>query len=75
LTGSSTLRLLPCALELLASSRHPPVTFIDAQQPDTIRHQFAGRAPDGSLFAVIVKQDRATRRKQLLSLFPLGAGK
>ncbi len=65
------LRYLPCALEVLQKSRQDPITFVDSQDPDTIRHQFSGVAGDGSRFAVIVKQERASGRKHLLSLFPI----
>jgi hypothetical protein len=65
------LRYLPCALELLQESRQEPTTFVDAGEPETIRHQFTGTAGDGSPFAVIIKQERSSGKKYLLSLFPL----
>lgn len=64
------LKYLPCALELLRSSRCDPLSFIDEYQPGIIKHEFKGRSPDGMNFSVIVQEDRKTNKKQLLTLYP-----
>lgn len=64
------LRYFPCALELLRNTRHDPITFIDPTQPNMLVHRFLGIAGNGSRFWVLVKENRKTNRKQLLSLFP-----
>lgn len=67
------LRFFPCALELLQKSRNNPITFIDVQRPDVIKHMFQGKTADGYCFAVVIQQERKTGKKQLLTLYPLHA--
>ena len=64
------LKLLPCALEVLRHSRHEPLTIDDINESHILRHRFAGRTKNGSLFYVQVKQNKRTGTKQFLSLFP-----
>ena len=64
------LKYFPCALELLHVSKHPPVTFVNADLPGVIHHRFIGITRDHTRFAVIVRQDRSSGKKYLLSLFP-----
>lgn len=64
------LKYLSCALELLQKSRIDPITFMDENHPGVIKHEFRGNAPDGTIFSVIVQEDRKTNRKQLLTLYP-----
>ncbi len=66
------LRFFPCAIELLRNSRQAPKTFFEAYDKDSIRHQFIGVTNDGTTFSVVVKQDRSSGKKQLLSVFPMG---
>lgn len=65
------LKYLPCVLELLRISTCQPETFIKPQS-NAIYHQFEGKTEDDILFSVIVKQDRASGKKYLLSIFPHG---
>lgn len=67
------LRYLPCALELMKESRNAPKTFVKITEPGIIHDQFIGIAGDGSAFSVVIKQERATGKKYLLSIFPLDA--
>ena len=64
------LRYFVCALELLNMSKIPPKTFVNAEVPGVIYHEFIGLARDKTRFSVIVKQDRSSGNKYLLSLFP-----
>lgn len=64
------LKYFPCALEVLRQSRQDPGTFVDKYQPNVIKHEFQGKAPDGMTFSIIVQQDRKKGEKQLLSIYP-----
>lgn len=64
------LKYFPCALELMRKARNDPVTYIDPTQPNGILHRFLGKTSDGRLFWVLVREDRRTDKKQLLTIFP-----
>ena len=64
------LRYLPCTLELLRETRNNPLTFIDSNQPETMKHQFLGKSPDCKKFVVVISEHRSSGRKQLLSMYP-----
>lgn len=64
------LRYFPCALELLRSTRHDPITFMDPTQPNKFVHRFLGEASGNQKFWALIKEDRKSNKKQLLSLFP-----
>ncbi|NOS67637.1 MAG: hypothetical protein HOO67_04715 [Candidatus Peribacteraceae bacterium] len=65
------LKYFPCAIELLRLCRQAPQTFIKTAELHIIRHQFIGLASDGSKFAVVIKEERPSGKKNLLSLFPI----
>ncbi|MFH1354212.1 MAG: hypothetical protein ABIH36_02895 [bacterium] len=45
---------------------------MDPTQPNQFVHRFLGAAPEGKQFWVLVKEDRRSNKKQLLSMFPYG---
>lgn len=64
------LKYLPCAIELIQRSRNEPISKQNVDRPREILHRFAGRARDGRLFFVQIKEDKWTDRKELMSVFP-----
>ena len=64
------LKYLPCAIELIRTSMQSPTTFVNRDEPNAIHHQFKGVTSEKLRFFVIVKQDRASGKKHLLSIFP-----
>lgn len=64
------LKYFPCALELIQRSRFEPTSKQNPNHSSEILHRFAGIAPNGLRFFVQIKEDKQTRQKWLMSVFP-----
>ena len=64
------LKYLPCAIELIRKSRQMPEVYLKRDRPREIFYRFSGQAPNGPEFAVQIKENLRTRRKELMSVFP-----
>lgn len=64
------LKYFPCALELLRSSTIAPITSFKTQTPGFLYHEFTGNCGEFR-FTVVIKQDRSSGKKYLLSIFPI----
>lgn len=65
------MRLLNCAVEHLGRTTIAPETIVETKLPRVLLHRFYGKTKDGRLFAVQVKEDKRTRRKDFMSVFPI----
>ncbi len=61
------LRLLPCALELIAHSRFTPQVI---RKYNETLYRFSGQTPGGIHFYVQVKEDMKRDQKFFMSVFP-----
>lgn len=65
------LKLLPCAIELIKSSRCRPVSKDSLERPSEVLHRFAGKTSAGTIFFVQIKENRYSAKKWLISIFPV----
>lgn len=64
------LKYYACGIELLRSTRQQPITKKNPNKSNESMHRFAGLAPNGDLFYIQVKENRRTKRKDFMSVFP-----
>ncbi len=65
------LAYYPCAIELIQKSRHQPISKVNPNKKGEILHRFAGSTPDNEIFFVQIKEDRGSKEKWVISVFPL----
>lgn len=63
-------KLFPCAIELIQHTRFDPATKESLEQENTLLHRFLGKTKDGQSFFVQIKENKRTREKWLISIFP-----
>ena len=66
------LRFYAVGIELLRNTRQEPVTKANLNKPNEKLHRFAGVTPNGDLFYIQIKENKKTKRKDLMSIFPAG---
>lgn len=64
------LKYFVCALELIQNSKLPPVFKENPHKSSEILYRFTGLDKNGEVFHVQIKEDRYTREKFLISIFP-----
>ena len=64
------LKFYLCAIDLLRNSKFPPESFQNPDNANEILHRFRGISADGYEFAVQVKDNKKTNRKDFMSVFP-----
>lgn len=64
------LKYYGAGVELLRTTRQSPVTKKNPNMANELLHRFAGITPQGDLFYIQVKENRRTKRKDLMSVFP-----
>ncbi len=64
------LRFYAAAMEVIRYSRFTPRSKENPNKPNEILHRFAGVTKDNELFYVQIKEDKRSRRKYLISIFP-----
>lgn len=64
------LRYLPAALEVIQKSRHHPLTVPSTTSRKLLLHRFLGTTKAGDRFYVQIRENRRTKRKELMSIFP-----
>jgi len=65
------LALFPCAIELLEKTKCAPTTKKNPNKKGELLHRFAGSTPDNEIFFVQIKEDKKTKQKYFISVFPL----
>lgn len=68
------LRFYVCAIDLLRNAKNEPEVVI-GEEPGTLKYRFIGKANNGELFCVQIKQDKKTGRKDFISVFPVKSSK
>lgn len=71
--GDKTRRLkyFPCAIELIENSSYEPTTKENPNRKDELLHRFMGSTPNDEVFYVQIKEERKSKQKWLISIFPL----
>jgi len=64
------LRLYHAAIELIRNSRHAPESMQNPNNEDELLHRFYGLTLDNINFAVQIKENKKTHRKDFISCFP-----
>src|SRR3989344_1754170 len=64
------LKFYRCALDLIRNSSHDPETRENFQKKDELLHRFFGITKTGEGFIVQIKENKRTKRKDLISMYP-----
>ena len=64
------LKFYACAIDLIKSSSYDPITRENFKQRDEVLHRFSGKSKEGEIFTVQIKENKRTKRKDLISIFP-----
>lgn len=64
------LKFYDCALDLIKNSNSNPVTRENFQKKDELLHRFYGAATNKEKFVVQIKENKRTKRKDLISIYP-----
>ena len=65
------LKFYDCALGLIKNSTYDPETRENFRKKDELLHRFHGILASGEKFVVQVKENKRTKRKDLISIYPL----
>jgi len=65
------LRYFDCAIDLIKKSKCTPNIFVPKSSKNEKLHRFLGKTKDGKVFCVQIKENIRTKRKDLISMFPL----
>lgn len=65
------LALFPCAIELMEKTKYAPTTKANPNKKGEYLHRFAGSTPDNEIFFVQIKENKQTKQKYFISVFPL----
>lgn len=64
------LKFYDCALDLIRNSTYNPETRENFQKKDELLHRFYGETSKGEKFVVQIKENKRTKRKDLISIYP-----
>jgi hypothetical protein len=64
------LKLYACAVELIRNATSTPDSMQNPNNREEILHRFDGLTADGMHFAVQIKENKKTHRKDFISCFP-----
>lgn len=64
------LKFYECALDLIINSTYNPETRENFIKKDELLHRFHGVTGSGEKFVVQIKENKRTKRKDLISIYP-----
>jgi len=64
------LKYFGCAMDLIKNSNYNPVSRENFQKKDEILHRFYGKTKTDENFIVQIKENKRTKRKDLISIYP-----
>ena len=64
------LKFFECALDLIRNSTNNPETRENFKQKDELLHRFYGATKNREEFVVQIKENKRTKRKDLISIYP-----
>ena len=64
------LKFFDCAMDLIRNTTYEPTTKENPNKRSEVLHRFAGITSNNEIFYVQIKEDKASGRKDLLSMFP-----
>ncbi len=64
------LKFLPCAYELIKNSSNKPIIKQNPNNKSETLYRFGGTTKSGELFYVQIKEDKKSKRKDFMSVFP-----
>jgi len=65
------LKFYNCGIELIEKSVNNPETRENFQKKDELLHRFYGRVRNNEKFVVQIKENKRTKRKDLISIYPI----
>ena len=60
----------PCAIELIKNSKLPPTSKVNPNKKSEMLHRFFGKTPNKEMFCIQVKENKFSKKKYLMSIFP-----
>ncbi len=64
------LKFYDCAIDLMRNSSQSPVTRENFKNKDELLHRFYGKSKGGQAYIVQIKENKRTKRKDLISIYP-----
>jgi hypothetical protein len=64
------IKYFPCAIDLIYNSRFSPFSKENSIKKSKILHRFIGMTKEKEIFYVQIKENKNTRQKYLISVFP-----
>lgn len=64
------LKFYGCALDLIKNCTLNPITRENFQKKDELLHRFYGKSINREKFVVQIKENKRTKRKDLISIYP-----
>jgi len=64
------LKFIDCGFDLVRNSRIDPITRENFKKKDELLHRFYGKTKGNIIFIVQIKENKRTKRKDLISIFP-----
>ncbi len=64
------LKFFNCAIELIQSTSKKPTTKPNPNKKNELLHRFGGKTKENQLFLIQIKENRSTKRKDLISIIP-----
>lgn len=64
------LKYFPCVIELIGKTTHKPESKPNPHKQSEILHRFAGISKENNRFFVQIKENKYTKQKFLMSIFP-----
>jgi len=64
------LKFYKCALDLIKKSKIDPYSVQDPNKPNRLLHRFTGKTRLGNEFIVQIMEDKRTKQKHFISVFP-----
>lgn len=65
------LKYFECALDLIKNSKITPSVKTNPNKQSESLYRFAGKTKGGNIFFVQIKENKKTKRKDLISIFPV----
>lgn len=64
------LKFFDCAIDLIKNSNFDPETRENFKKKDELLHRFCGITKNKEVFVVQIKENKRTKRKDLISIYP-----
>lgn len=69
------LKFFSCAIEIIRKCPYTPDTTQNPSKRDELLHRYSSRTKNGDLFYVQIKENKISKRKDFMSVFPANNSK